>query len=341
MSLLHEYELPRDITALWQQRGAALPPLQLQEGANVAAKAMLDDIISDVVLLQTKNIAEPQMTSAVRGLIYLWNGWLDECAACAEEAPEPEQHYLNGIVARQIGDPEAARHAFAQFDDHPIYAKLAREAHVTLGTPNDAALAQFKTQLDSAGTWDPIAFIEIYEQCRACKLSVGVERMVRGFQCREIELLMVHCLQTALGDRLPRVSPISNDAETRREQRRSQQVSEAQRRKHTIAPPARTKSPTVTIPKPTLFKVKCPKCAVTLQVPTDQRGKKTTCGKCKSAFLVADGSLTQGMRLAAAAQPTIGIRCPKCQFLAQLNPAARGNAHTCAKCAAQFLVPLK
>ena len=49
MSLLHEYELPRDITALWQQRGAALPPLQLQEGANVAAKAMLDDIISDVV----------------------------------------------------------------------------------------------------------------------------------------------------------------------------------------------------------------------------------------------------------------------------------------------------
>jgi len=344
MSVVFQLEFPRDIATLLQLRGNMLPPLQLQDGANRAAKATLDLLASDAALFPKREVASAPMAAAVRGLLYLWNGWLDECVACGERADEPEQYYLAALAARQQGNSAEAKQFFQQVNGHDVYAQLSLDAEGLLAECTDSALRRLQQLLKMDENWEPFAFCDLYEQCRQRTVSAGGERIVRSIQCREVELLLVHTVQGALGERLKVQSrPLDDLAERRareRERRRSRAEAERRSRRPQSQPQAERGAPSAlaAVAAPPEVKIKCPKCKATLTVPVTQRGKKTNCTKCSVAFLVPTEK-SAGGSIAPPPAGSVGVHCPKCQHLAVLAPGARGKAHTCAKCNASFLVP--
>jgi predicted Zn finger-like uncharacterized protein len=202
-------------------------------------------------------------------------------------------------------------------------------------------LARFRQLLDSIENWQPFAFIELYEQCRKRMLPASTERMVRAIQCREFELLLLHCVEGALGERLQPVSrPLDDVGERKARERKRRHAPADEGLRTRNAPPAVTASPATSstaVAAPPGINVQCPKCRATLFVPATQRGKKTRCGKCSAAFLAPmDKSMTGPV---ATPPGSVGVRCPQCQHLAMFAPDSRGKSHTCAKCTARFLVP--
>jgi len=347
---LHQRELPRDIATLVKVRGAGLPPLQLQDGANRPAKATLDALYGDAGLFHRKQLADATLAAAVRGLLYLWNGWLDECVECARRAGGAEEHYLCGLVARQLGDAEGAKRAFALLGTHAIFTRLALEAGTLIAESGDAALARFRELLECGQAWDAAGFVHLYEQCRSRALPAATERIVRAIQGRELELLLVHCVEQVLGEPLrPVSSPLDDLAErkARERQRRRARVDAdrlAEAEKHLQRNSAGShggagpRGGSLAVVPTSEIRIKCPKCQSTLGVPTSQRGKKTQCGKCGVAFLVP-AEKSNGAAAGSPPAGSIGVRCPQCQHLAVLPPGARGKSHTCMQCAADFLVP--
>lgn len=345
MPVVQQLEFPRDVATLVQVRGNMLLPLQLQEGANRAAKVTLDALANDDALFPKHTVASAPMAAAVRGLLYLWNGWLDECVTCGERAGEAEQLYLAALVARQQGNPAEAKQFFQQINGHDIFAQLSLDTEGLLADCTESAMRRFQQLLKMDQNWEAFAFIDLYEQCRQRKLSAAAERIVRGIQARELELLLVHTVEGALGERLKvQARPLDDLAERRareRERRRARAEEErrAKRKQPQSESPAseRPAAPTAVAAPPEL-KIKCPKCKHAVAVPVTQRGQKANCPKCQAAFLVPNEKSTAGA-LAPPPPGSVGVHCPKCQTLAVLAPGARGKAHTCEKCAAQFLVP--
>jgi len=336
---LGQLELPSAIATLLRLRHEALPPLQLQDGANRAAKAALDALGADVELFGKCHVANAELATAVRGLLYLWTGWPHECAACGRQLGGTEGNYLLGLAARQLGETERSRQAFQQVGAHPIYPPLAAAAQPLIGSAAEGMLAQFQRTLEQLQSWDPFAFAELHGQCLQRKHPAMVERVVRGLQRRELEMLLVHCLEGVLGARLGRSLPRPVDEDGRRREREiSRRLERAEDDRREKQRAERSRLAPVTLSPPAQVRIKCPKCRAAMTVAAGLRGKKTTCAACSAEFLVpVEKSLVGAAPLARPGG--VGVRCPNCQHLAVLPPAARGQPHVCARCAAKFLIP--
>ncbi len=345
MNLLQNLRLPRDIATLIHVRGTALPPLQFQDGANRGAKATLDRTPDPVTLLGRQQAADPAMAVAVKAMLYLWNGWLDEAVTVAADAPDVERDYITALAERQRGQAAGAKEAYQALGPQPLFQPLTAFAQETIGQTTHAALLRFRQLLDMVSEWEPFAFIDLYEQSRVGAVCDDVQQVVRKIQSQEFELLFVQSLEATLGTKLPTIASEKEEeaaARTRLRERRREQQRDRDRRRETPAPAAASAARASAAPaaagtsaQSAQLKIRCPKCSKTIQVSPSLRGQATRCTSCAAQFLVP----RTGAPTVTQSAPCIGVRCPQCQQTVSVPATARGKPHACDKCGAQFRVP--
>lgn len=186
------------ISTLLMARGTALPPVLWSEGANSIAKKTLDTV-DDPQLFEPCNLTNDLMGGAIRSLLYLWNGWPNECSMYAQAAPPKISLYLMAIAERQRTNAAQAKSFFQQLEDHEIYANLVECATQIIGTSPDASLKRFVEILKFNGAWEPFAFTDLFEQARADETKIVVGEFVRKMQQSEFNLLFAHCYESATG----------------------------------------------------------------------------------------------------------------------------------------------
>lgn len=186
------------IASLLQAKGTALPTVQWLDNQIASAKKTLDTS-DDAQLFSPSTLKNESMAAAVRALLYLWNGWIDESTMYAQGARPKESIFILAISERHRGRADGAKGFFRQLDDHPIYPSLVQTAIELIGSSPDDALNRFREILKLNGTWEPYAFIDIYEQARANETKITVGEFVRQMQRQEFTLLLGHCFQAATG----------------------------------------------------------------------------------------------------------------------------------------------
>ncbi len=310
--------LAPEITYVLMLRGAQLPALEWAERANEAAKRHLESM-DDIGLFGRTTLAKPDLGLAVRSLLYLWNGWLQEAVDAARPVPNPERHYLIGLCHRQAGQAAEAKTVFQTMGSHPIYAPLAEYAVETIrlmGRVKDKTLIRFRQIMEFDPVWEPFAFIDLYELARAQKLDRISVEVVRTLQCREWEMLFTQCYEAAVGESLLKIRTAQSpelDRKRRLERRaqdakrRSRQyaLDEMQKQKLEAAIAAKAEKagqsrPSPVKPRPSAsgkpeappvpsLSVVCPVCAHCQRVPESLRGQPTRCGRCGASYRVPAG----------------------------------------------------
>lgn len=289
MITLNGSQLPGHIANALMLRGSALPPLRWFDAPNRAAKEILDQAADDTGLFQLAQPVDESMCAAVRGMLYLFNGWPAECAMYAAAAPEKERVYLTALAHRQTGAPAEAKAAFQQIGDHPIYKRLAQSALQIVGVATDRALDRFKQIVELGEAWEPFAFTDLYEQARAEILCSATENTVRKLLYSEFELLFVHCYEAGTGKAVL-MEPAGQTDTNKRKRPPARRAPETRNRPGTVKPPAAPqtrKTPKPQFPhKPQGIGILCPGCSHLCKLAEDRRGTKHQCPGCKRNFLV-------------------------------------------------------
>jgi len=323
------------ITSLLMLRGAGIPPVRWDEHPNAMASSTLEGL-EDEKLFGRAELADQAAASAVRALLYLWNGWMAEATMIAASAGPKEQLYINGLVERHMGRPDTAKTNFQQMEGHDIYAPLTESVAKLTGSCNDKQIKRFADIVQLNDAWEAFAFIDLVEEARGDQLTNASERIVRQLQKQEFDLLIRYCFDQAVGP----------DAEE--EEKTSQRGDESapRRRRETKRPssttnsrstPSRSAPETKSRPKPDLnsdVRIGCPKCKHLHTLPPSARGQKHKCDKCKVAFMVPGGKGS-----ASAAPDGVRVGCPKCKTTGVYPESKRGEKVACSKCKAVFVVP--
>ena len=187
-----------EISTLLLAKGTALPAVQWQHNPSSTAKKTLD-AVDDAQLFAPTSLKNQSMGAAVRALLYLWNGWIDESAMYAQGARPKESLFILAISERHRGRADGAKAFFRQLNDHSIYPSLAQIATELIGSSPDDTLKRFREILNLNGAWEPYAFIDVYEQARSDETKLTVREFVREMQRQEFTLLFGHCFQAATG----------------------------------------------------------------------------------------------------------------------------------------------
>ncbi len=281
-------KLAPEISALLIQRGSGVPALIWHDRQVALAKETLDQI-DDAALFGGNALADDGLAAAVRSLLYLWNGWLDDSRMYAQAAGELERHYIAGFCDRQMGNGPQAKHAFQQFEDHPIYAALAAYMIEAVGAGSDVHLRRVADIVNFGQTWEPFAFIDLFEQGRVGKLCRAAEEVVCSIQCREFELLFDHCYRGCTGRSTETDEHRSKPTRPKRRVERSRR-SASRASTPSTAPQQERAKPSDKPPTPrrpgTTIGVLCPKCRTITELPTTARGRLTRCDNCKTTFMV-------------------------------------------------------
>jgi hypothetical protein len=194
--------LPPGVVTILMQRGIRLPPLQWHLNPNRPAERKLAEIVDDCELLGCDPLADAGMAAAVRALLYFWNGWPAEACQCAQTAPEKERTFVSALVARQAGEAAGSKSLFQKMNGHPIFKPLRDFAAGEIGLSVAPGLKRLRELIAFGELWEPYAFGDVYEETRAGKFDPAGERVVHSLQCREFELLLIHCLEAATGQEL-------------------------------------------------------------------------------------------------------------------------------------------
>lgn len=283
-----------DIINLLMLRSAAVPKLQWHSNPAPAAKDILDGTQDDKILFRRERLADEGMCAAVRALLYFWNGWPSESAMYAQAAPERERLFISAMLERQAGHPAESKSHLQGVEEHPIFAPLKDFAVETIGLSTDRVLERFKQTLKLGDSWEPYAYVDLYEQARAGKLCHPSEQTVRQVQRKEFELLFCHCHEQATGEQLTSQS----DAES--PPPRKKPVAKPARRKNIRPPQTKSSNDQKSVePRlPTLKKgpprigISCPKCQAVSILPESRRGSSERCAKCNTVFLVPQAAAT-------------------------------------------------
>ncbi len=180
------------IASLLQAKGTALPSVQWLDTRVASAKITLD-ARDDSQLFAPSSLKDESMAAAVRALLYLWNGWIDESSMYAQGARPKESLFVLALCERQHGRADQAKAFFQQLNDHPIYPELVKTANELIGTSPDESLKRMSEILKFNGAWEPFAFSDLYEQARVDDTKITVGEFVREMQRQEFALLFGHC----------------------------------------------------------------------------------------------------------------------------------------------------
>lgn len=289
--------LPSDIANLLMLRGAAVPPLLWQNSANRVAKDLLDQAADDTALFLRAALADEAMSTAIRAMLYLWNGWHGECELYAEGAPDEERLYLGIFRQRQLGCSAEAKTLLQQLGEHPIYPALAKYATEAIGLGTDPALKRLKDVIEMGESWEPFIFSDLFAQSQVGKFCDATQEIIRGLQSVEFELLFVHCYEKATGEPLARPEP-AGQAPARKRPVRSTRARAVARGRQPPTDKPKEGEPVEADGFPKLLSagefsgvgVLCPRCGYMSVVPEERRGARHQCPKCKVNFLVPQKS---------------------------------------------------
>ncbi len=191
--------------------------------------------------------------------------------------------------------PAESKAALQQLGGHPIHEPLAAYMPTVIGASTDRALNRFKQITELGESWESFAFADLFEQARAGKLCSATDKTIRELQCREFELLLVHCYEAATGTSLP-AEP--TEAETRPKRPRPVKKRTPKKRSPSPLPKSPTADESPKTPeqrrmlrplaghKPGEIGILCPGCKQLNMVTEQQRGTKHQCPKCLTEYLV-------------------------------------------------------
>jgi len=279
-------QYPSEMATLLLLRGTGVPPLEWGSQQIRRARQTLD-ASDDVRLFAREALANEAMGAAVRSLLYAFNGWLSIGESRAQAAPVIEKAYLLSLCARQQGEPEAAKTFLQQIEEHPIYQPLAGFAIKSLAGHAEPPLKRFAGILEMGGTWEAFAFVDLYEQARAGKLSPLSYEAVAKIQFREFEMLFTRYFKTAVGDRP--VVQTKEELEARKKVAAKRRTTKPKKQSHPIPtnkPPKKSSEKSEPAIRSAPVRVRCPKCKNIATLPSLFCGKTAQCTKCQSLFAV-------------------------------------------------------
>jgi hypothetical protein len=298
MGSLDLSQFPPEMAALLYVGSGERSELQWQTHQRKTAKTKLD-LGDDIGLFGRAAPANDQMVSAVRSLLYLWNGYPAEAAMLAEGAPDRERNYLIGFVERQLGHIDRAKSLFREAGIHPIHPALVTCGVDLIGDTADPIIARLRTFLESSSAWEAFLFADVFGQALARKVTSRAEWVVGRLQQVEFELLFCHCHEQATGKPLQR--PVSSqstqeqdDGLSRLRRLREKQRAGGLQRPQPSHPHTEGTAVTdrATPPKPSppavaqKFTIACPKCGTLATVPESARGEQQACKACGVAYRI-------------------------------------------------------
>lgn len=294
MILLDTAGLPAGVVSALMARGAQTLPLLWVANPNRHAKAVLDAVPDDTLLLEHDPLADDAMGAAARALLYFWNGWPAEARMHGSLAHEPERLYIEALCRRQADGGAASKELFQEINGHPLFPELAAYALDAISASVASPLKRLRQTILFADQWEPFAFADMFDQAQLGKLDPTGEQIVRNLQSCEFELLLAHCLDAAVGQ------PLVRRQKSATERRRPASRPPARRpvdRPHAQhpAPASKPTPPEKEEPRqPQIgkeFYVLCPKCQAKLIVAETSRGTTTRCDNCAATFLVPERAL--------------------------------------------------
>jgi len=342
-------QLPPDVCDLLLTRGSGVPPLVWTAGPNRANRRMLDET-DDTRFFRRKTMASEPMAAAVRGLLCLWNGWLDDARTFVANAPPTEKCYIEALCARHTDHPAAAKSFFQQVQTHPIHEQIAAYSLRVLVNPPDPLLLRLKQMLELTGIWEPFLFNDLYEQARAGRFKDAAVDAIRQIQGIEFEMLFRHCYEAATGEpaptRLDRASVAAREEDVQRMRRLAEKHRAARRTYTPPAPGTESGKPGGSSPQTATaggetVRVACPKCQTQMTLPGTARGEIERCTQCNAAFTVPGRKNVAAVAAVRANVGTITVCCPKCRTPLSLPETSRGQPEKCGKCGSCFLIPKK
>lgn len=287
MVKLDAAELPAPVARAVLARGTQVPPLAWHQHPNRAAKTALDELHADTALLGREVVASSEMAAAVRALLYLWNGWPAEAAMYAHGAPELERHFIQALVERQVGAYAAAKAAWQQVGEHPVFTELVAFAQQVIPAKSTGPLKRLRDVIEFAGQWEPHLFTDLCDQAASGKLDLAGEETVRRLQCCEFELVLAHCCEAATGAKLRRArSPAPRRATPAVPRRPATPPAPAAKPEPAPAGPRKPRPVLKPVELESGIGIACPKCRAVKMVPESRRGATDTCPKCKTVFQV-------------------------------------------------------
>jgi hypothetical protein len=283
-----------EIARLLVCRGSGTLTLLWTENQNLLGKKSLGQN-SDSVLFGGLGIRNPRMACAVRALLYLYTGWPVEAEQQAALAAPGEHTYIAGLCARHQKQPEAAKEWFGKLGRHALLGPLGERTLQLLRSEVDPPLKQFRETVGKDRLWHLAAFVDLFDQACAGKLSPTGERLVGRLQDLEFEMLFSHCFAAATGQNITGRRVLSEAEEQQRQQEyrrrmamRRERVERARKRMESqqVAKKAEDKPGKEPPPRDPKVKVLCPKCGVLVFVAESLRGKPARCVKCDGLFRV-------------------------------------------------------
>jgi hypothetical protein len=144
----------------------------------------------------------PAEALSVKAGLYLINDFLDKAHELAQHADElgrtTTASYWHGIMHRREPDYDNARYWFRRVGHYPTFGRVADEAAQRMNDREFAARLQFDRVLDRRGTWDPMAFIDLCEQCG--RTWNARAQAAAELQAIELRVLLEYTCQAAFGD---------------------------------------------------------------------------------------------------------------------------------------------
>lgn len=356
--------LSPEVAKIIMLRGAESPSLQWQEHPNLGAKRTLDTI-EDSRLFGPGVTLDEGMAAAVRGLLYIWNGWIGECKMYAQGAPDRERFHITAFCERMEGHANSAKEQFQKTGENPLFTELHAHAVRSISPGAAPEVHRFRKVLEQIQGWEPYAFCDLYTQALSGQLGTSSVVLVMSLQAREFEILFSHCYQAATGvdfNKKPAKGPQTAQGPAKLQKKRKSPASRTMSR---LAGGATRKAETKPLRKekdegkertakpangPLIevkIKVVCPSCHGKLTFPSSARGKKHKCPACRSAFLIPEKKQAAQPASPSSAVPRdaslegVRVICPRCGSLLVLPDSARGGRESCTDCGASFIVPNK
>jgi len=349
--------LSPEVARIMLLRAADSEPLQWHEHKNLGAKRGLE-AIDDAKLFGPGAVVDEGMATAVRALLYIWNGWIGEGKMYAQAAPEQERFHITAFCERMQGNGKAAKEYFQKAGEIPLYSKMQSYAMSIIGPGASPEMHRFRKVLEMIQGWEPYAFCDLYMQAVSGQLGTGAVLGVANLQNREFELLFVHCYEKAAGTDFSKKA-VAKPAKRKQEKKRPKTAG-ARRGSHssTRGPASdrtgggkdqdmsgktgssqdgRGESGAARL------KVICPSCRERLMFAGSERGAKHTCPKCSARFIIPSKRRNAPAPTASAGKdpPRGGVRvlCPKCREITTFPGSMRGQQESCPQCAATFFIP--
>jgi uncharacterized Zn finger protein (UPF0148 family) len=219
---------------------------------------------------------------------------VDACKFAALAGP-PEHTYITGLCERHLGHADAAKEWFKKLGRHALFVPLGERIPKLMRAETEPPLKRFREIVERDKAWEPFAFVDLYEQTRAGRLSPLGEQLVCKLQLIEFEALFGHCFRIATGHSIDKHQVMSEAEEQRRMQEyrrrlterrereeRQRKVAEAKKNADTDQNKPRVPPP----PRDPKVKVLCPKCGTLVYVAESLRGRPAQCVKCNTLFRV-------------------------------------------------------